>query len=96
MLEGIYRSRLQQQPPAEWQNLDEDARAQQLRQAILSSRESSTALLRRLSRARAASIKDYLVDSAGLAADRVYLLDTGISQAAQGGEVPTVLHLEAE
>lgn len=96
MLEGIYRSRLQQQPPAEWNGLDEETRAQQLRQAILSSRESSTALLRRLSRARAASIKDYLVDSAGLSADRVFLLDTGITQTAQGGQVPTVLHLEAE
>jgi uncharacterized protein involved in outer membrane biogenesis len=96
MLEGIYRSRLQQQPPTEWQSLDEDTRARQLRQAILSSRESSTALLRRLSRARAASIKDYLVDNTGLAADRVFLLDTGIAQTAQGREVPTVLHLEAE
>ena len=96
MLEGIYRSRLQQQPPTEWQNLDEDIRARQLRQAILSSRESSTALLRRLSRARAASIKDYLVDNTGLAADRIFLLDTGIAQTPQGREVPTVLHLEAE
>ncbi|WP_417775456.1 DUF748 domain-containing protein [Stutzerimonas xanthomarina] len=96
MLEGIYRSRLQQQPPSEWQSLDEEARALQLRQAILSSRESSTALLRRLSRARAASIKDYLVDNAGLSADRVYLLDTGITETVQGAEVPTVLHLEAE
>jgi len=96
MLEGIYRSRLQQQPPTEWQSLDEDTRARQLRQAIVSSRESSTALLRRLSRARAASIKDYLVDNTGLAADRVFLLDTGIAQTPQGREVPTVLHLEAE
>ena len=96
MLEGIYRSRLQQQPPTEWQSLDEDTRTRQLRQAIVSSRESSTALLRRLSRARAASIKDYLVDNTGLAADRVFLLDTGIAQTPQGREVPTVLHLEAE
>ncbi|WP_417779944.1 DUF748 domain-containing protein [Stutzerimonas xanthomarina] len=96
MLAGIYRSRLQQQPPSEWQSLDEEARALQLRQAILSSRESSTALLRRLSRARAASIKDYLVDNTGLSADRVYLLDTGITETVQGAEVPTVLHLEAE
>ncbi len=96
MLEGIYRSRLQQQPPTEWQSLDEDTRARQLRQAILSSRESSTALLRRLSRARAASIKDYLVDNTGLEAGRVFLLDTGIAQTPQGREVPTVLHLEAE
>ncbi len=96
MLEGIYRSRLQQQPPSEWQLLDEDTRTGLLRQAILDSRASSTALLRRLSRERAASIKDYLVDGAQLAADRVYLLDTGITEAPEGQDVSTVLHLEAE
>lgn len=96
MLEGIYRSRLQQQPPSEWQQLDEDTRTGLLRQAILDSRASSTALLRRLSRERAASIKDYLVDGAQLAADRVYLLDTGITEAPEGQDVSTVLHLEAE
>lgn len=96
MLEGIYRSRLQQQPPSEWQQLDEDTRTGLLRQAILDSRASSTALLRRLSRERATSIKDYLVDGAQLAADRVYLLDTGITEAPEGQDVSTVLHLEAE
>ncbi len=96
MLEGIYRSRLQQQPPSEWQQLDEDTRTGLLRQAILDSRASSTALLRRLSRERAASIKDYLVDGAQLAADRVYLLDTGITEAPEGKDVSAVLHLEAE
>lgn len=96
MLEGIYRSRLQQQPPSEWQQLDEDTRTGLLRQAILDSRASSAALLRRLSRERATSIKDYLVDGAQLAADRVYLLDTGITEAPEGQDVSTVLHLEAE
>ncbi|WP_313085148.1 DUF748 domain-containing protein [Pseudomonas sp.] len=96
MLEGIYRSRLQQQPPNEWQQLEEETRTGLLRQAILDSRAGSTALLRRLSRERAGSIKDYLVDKAHLAADRVYLLDTGISQAPKDLQVSTVLHLEAE
>lgn len=95
MLEDIYRSRLQQQPPVEWEAMDRQTRAQRMRQAILQSRETSTALLRRLSRERAASIKDYLV-AAGLAAARVYLLDTGIANATQGTRVPTALHLGAE
>lgn len=96
MLEGIYRSRLRQQPPADWEELDQQARAHKLRQAILDSRKSSTALLRRLSVERAASIKDYLVDETGLAAARVYVLDTGITDAVQDTGVPTVLHLGAE
>ena len=96
MLEGIYRSRLQKQPPEQWQTLDEQARTRELRQAIVQSRESSTALLRRLGRERASSIKDYLVDKAGLEADRVFILDTVISKTAEGDEVASVLHLEAQ
>lgn len=96
MLEGIYRSRLGQQPPEQWNELDEQARHEKMRDAILASRADSTALLRRLSRARAASIKDYLVDQAGLDDSRVYLLDTGIAEAAQDGQIPTPLHLGSE
>lgn len=96
MLEGIYRSRLGQQPPAQWNELDEQARSEKLREAVLASRADSTALLRRLSRARAASIKDYLVDASGLDDSRVYLLDTGITQAVDDGQVPSVLHLGVE
>lgn len=96
MLEGIYRSRLGQQPPAQWSELDEQSRSEMLRQAVLASRADSTALLRQLSRARAASIKDYLVDTAGLDDSRVYLLDTGIAQDVENDQVPTVLHLGVE
>ncbi len=96
MLEGIYRSRLGQQPPEQWNELDEQARREKMRDAILVSRADSTALLRRLSRARAASIKDYLVDQAGLDDSRVYLLDTGIAEVEKDGQVPTPLHLGSE
>jgi uncharacterized protein involved in outer membrane biogenesis len=96
MLEGIYRSRLGQQPPAQWSELDEQARSEKLREAVVASRADSTALLRRLSRARAASVKDYLVDTAGLDDSRVYLLDTGIAQGVEHDQVPTILHLGVE
>lgn len=96
LLEGIYRSRLGQQPPAQWSELDEQERSKKMREALIASRADSTALLRRLSRARAGSIKDYLVDQAGLEDSRVYLLDTGISQVEQNGQVPTALHLGSE
>lgn len=96
MLEGIYRSRLGQQPPTQWNDLDEQARSEKLREAVIASRADSTALLRRLSRARASSIKDYLVDNAGLNDSRVYLLDTGIAQDVENDQVPTILHLGVE
>lgn len=96
LLEGIYRSRLKQQPPAEWAELDETARSARMREAILATRADSPALLRRLSRERASAIKDYLVDQAGLADARLYLLDTGITEAGDNGMVPTTLHLGAE
>lgn len=96
MLEGIYRSRLGQQPPAQWSELDEQERSKRLREAVVASRADSTALLRNLSRARAASIKDYLVDQAGLSDSRIYLLDTGITQTEEAGQIPTSLHLGSE
>ncbi|HAV06362.1 MAG TPA: hypothetical protein DCX47_15340, partial [Pseudomonas sp.] len=79
LLEGIYRSRINQQPPAEWKELDDEQRAERLRQAVIDSWSDNAALLRRLSRERAAAIKGYLVD-AGLESERVYLLDTGTTE----------------
>ncbi len=95
MLEGIYRSRLGQQPPAQWNELDEQERSERMRDAVVASRADNTALLSRLSRARAASIKDYLVDQTGLDDSRVYLLDTGIAQTEED-RIPTSLHLGSE
>ncbi|MEZ3186915.1 hypothetical protein HZR81_18555, partial [Pseudomonas sp. LM13] len=95
LLEGIYRSRLKQQPPAEWSDLESETRAQQLRQAIIDSWAQSPALLRRLSRERAASIKSYLVQ-AGLTPERIYLLDTGTTEAGSDGRIATTLNLGSE
>jgi len=96
LLEGIYRSRLKQQPPEAWKELDDAQRRQNMHDAVIASRAESTALLRSLSRARANAIKDYLVDQAGLDASRAYLLDTGTSETAENGQVPTSLHLGSE
>jgi len=96
LLEGIYRARLKQQPPAEWQELDEEQRAANLRDAILQLWGKSHMLQRRLAQARAASIKDYLVERGGLADERVYLLDVGLGQAQADGRVATALHLDSE
>jgi len=95
LLEGIYRSRLKQQPPAEWRELDDEERAAQMRKAVLDSWRGSAALLRRLSRERAAAIKDYLVD-VGLDSERVYLLDTGTTEQGSDGKVATAMHLGSE
>ncbi|WBL61123.1 DUF748 domain-containing protein [Stutzerimonas stutzeri] len=95
LLEGIYRSRLNQQPPAEWKELDDEQRAERMRQAVIDSWSDNAALLRRLSRERAAAIKGYLVD-AGLESERVYLLDTGTTKEADNGQVATVLHLGSD
>lgn len=96
MLEGIYRTRMKQQPPAEWQQLDGDERAARLRDAVLASWAQSDLLLRQLGQARAASIKDYLVDRGGLADERIFLLDVSLVEPNQAGEVITPLHLDSE
>lgn len=96
MLEGIYRARLKQQPPAEWQQLSRDERTAKLHDAVIKSWAESTALLRQLGQDRAGSIKDYLVDKGQLEDDRVYFIDTNLGQAESDGRVITPLHLDAE
>ena len=96
MLEGIYRTRLKQQPPAEWEQLSRDERATKLREAVIKSWAESTALLRTLGQERASSIKDYLVDKGKLEDDRVYFIDTNLGQAERDGRVVTPMHLDAE
>lgn len=96
MLEGIYRTRLKQQPPAEWEQLSRDERTTKLREAVIKSWAESTALLRTLGQERASSIKDYLVDKGKLEDDRVYFIDTNLGQAESDGRVITPMHLDAE
>ncbi|MCY1512153.1 hypothetical protein D9M68_466040 [compost metagenome] len=96
MLEGIYRSRLKQQPPAEWAELDSEPRTAKLREAVLASWAQSDLLLRQLGQSRAASIKDYLVERGGLADERIFLLDVSLVDPNQAGEVITPLHLDSE
>ena len=96
MLEGIYRTRLKQQPPAEWEQLGRDERTTKLREAVIKSWAESTALLRTLGQERASSIKDYLVDKGKLEDDRVYFIDTSLGQPESDGRVVTPMHLDAE
>jgi len=96
LLEGIYRARLKQQPPAQWTELDDDERSARLREGVVQSWAQSQLLQRQLAQARAASIKEYLVDRGGLAAERVYLLDASLGEAQPDGRVATPLHLDSE
>jgi uncharacterized protein involved in outer membrane biogenesis len=96
MLDGIYRTRLKQQPPAQWVDLGKEERQNKLREAVLNSWSSSALLLRQLGQARAGSIKDYLVDKGQLADERVYFIDTRLGQPEKDGRVVTPLHLDSE
>ncbi|MEO4046155.1 DUF748 domain-containing protein [Pseudomonas sp. CAU 1711] len=93
LLEGIYRTRLKQQPPAEWKELPDEQRTAKMRAAVLQSWANSKLLLRQLGQARAASIKDYLVERGGLEGQRIYLLDVGLAQNQSGTQVASALHL---
>ncbi|TKD46525.1 DUF748 domain-containing protein [Azotobacter chroococcum] len=93
LLESIYRSRLKQPAPTEWDGLGQKQRAARLREAVLGSWEDSTLLLRQLAQARAASIKAYLVEQAGLDDQRIYQLDVGISEASPAAHVSVPLQL---
>ncbi|KPW37759.1 hypothetical protein ALP45_01349 [Pseudomonas coronafaciens pv. atropurpurea] len=96
MLEGIYRTRLKQQPPAEWASLSKDQRAGQMRAAVLKFWSSNEVLLRELGQNRASSIKDYLVDKGKLEDARVYFVDARLGQAQPDGKVISPLHLDSE
>ncbi|WP_409279305.1 DUF748 domain-containing protein [Pseudomonas defluvii] len=96
MLEAIYRSRLKQQPPAQWEQLSRKERTDNLRDAVITSWAESPLLLRQLGQARASSIKDYLVDQGKLEDQRVYFVDATLGQAEADGRVISQLHLDSE
>lgn len=96
LLEGIYRTRLKTQPPAEWKDLGKEERTVKMREGIIKFWSSSDVLLRQLGQERASSIKDYLVDKGQLADDRVYFIDANLGEAESDGRVVTPLHLDAE
>ncbi|MEO8490087.1 DUF748 domain-containing protein [Pseudomonas sp.] len=96
LLEGIYRTRLKQQPPAEWKNLSDDERAAKLRDGVIKFWSASDVLLRQLGQDRASTIKDYMVDKGQLADERVYFIDANLGQAQKDGRVVTPMHLDAE
>lgn len=96
LLEGIYRARMKQQPPAEWADLSREERAAKMRDALIDFWSKSEVLLRQLGQDRASSIKDYLVDKGGLADDRVYFIDASLGEAENDGRVITPLHLDSE
>ncbi len=96
MLEGIYRARLKQQPPAEWANLGKEERTNQMRAAMLKFWSGNEVLLRELGQNRASSIKDYLVDKGRLEDERVYFVDARLGQAQADGSVISPLHLDSE
>ncbi|WP_339479500.1 DUF748 domain-containing protein [Pseudomonas fluorescens] len=96
LLEGIYRTRLKTQPPAEWKDLGKEERTAKLREGVIQFWSSSDVLLRQLGQDRASSIKDFLVDKGQLADDRVYFIDTNLGEAESDGRVVTQMHLDAE
>ncbi|MDB5996523.1 MAG: hypothetical protein JWP42_3659 [Pseudomonas sp.] len=96
LLEGIYRTRLKTQPPAEWKDLGKEERTAKMRADVIRFWSSSDVLLRQLGQDRASSIKDYLVDKAQLADDRVYFIDASLGEAESDGRVVTPMHLDAE
>ncbi|KTC63231.1 hypothetical protein AO262_05305, partial [Pseudomonas fluorescens ABAC62] len=96
LLEGIYRTRVKQQPPAQWKDLSSDDRTAKLREGVIKFWSDSDVLLRQLGQDRASTIKDYLVDKGQLEDDRVYFIDANLGQAEKDGRVVTPMHLDAE
>ena len=73
--------------------MPDEERTAKMRAAVLQSWAKSELLLRQLGQARAASIKDYLVERGGLEDQRIYLLDVGLVQEQASAQVASALHL---
>ncbi|WP_277963008.1 DUF748 domain-containing protein [Pseudomonas sp. RIT-To-2] len=96
MLAAIYRTQLNQQPPAAWDQLEKKQREANLRDAVIKSWASSEPLLRALGQARAAAIKAFLVDKGQLPDEKVFLIDTVIGDAQKDGSVVTDMQVNAD
>lgn len=96
LLEGIYRTRLKTQPPAEWKDLGKEERTAKMRAEVIKFWSTNDVLLRQLGQDRASSIKDFLVDKTQMADDRVYFVDANLGEAQSDGRVVTPMHLDAE
>lgn len=96
LLAGIYRSRLKQQPPKDWDKLGDEEHEQKLRDAVLTSLANSETLLRKLAQARASSVKQYLVENGGLPDQRMFLLDVSLAQPEADGRIASALQLGSE
>ncbi|WXL26998.1 DUF748 domain-containing protein [Ectopseudomonas mendocina] len=96
LLEGIYRNRLKQQPPAEWKELPDEERIAKMRDAVVQSWAQNQTLLRQLGVARSSAIKDYLVERGGLPDTRLLIIESSQTEANSDGSVSTSLHLDSE
>lgn len=95
LLEGIYRQRLGQQPPDEWDDLNKTSRTEKLKQALLTQWTDNVGLLRRLAQKRAAGIKDFLAEQ-GLDNERIFLIDSHISKEDHKDSIVSRLHLSSQ
>ncbi|MFZ3186360.1 MAG: DUF748 domain-containing protein [Pseudomonas sp.] len=96
LLEGIYQAQLKQKIPTDWDDLDAEQRRNKLHEAVINKWASNQGLLRKLGQARAASIKQFLVDRGGLEDKRIYLLDAGLAPAEADGRIASVLQLGSQ
>jgi uncharacterized protein involved in outer membrane biogenesis len=96
LLEVIYQAQLKQKIPADWDKLDDEQRSSKLHEAVINKWASNQSLLRKLGQARAASIKQFLVDRGSLEDKRIYLLDAGLAPAGADGRIASVLQLGSQ
>lgn len=95
LLQDMYRQRLQQAPPSDWDGLAAEDQAERLRQALINDWAARPALSRRLAQARAGAIRDYLIEHAGVSADRIFLVDVLLLPPGDGERITSRLHLDA-
>ncbi|HET8705847.1 MAG TPA: DUF748 domain-containing protein, partial [Pseudomonadales bacterium] len=96
LLESIYQTTLKKPLPADWKTLDKAGKEKKMTDALLANWSENEGLLRKLAQKRAASIKDYMVQTGKLSEDRIYLLDVNVVDTPTDKPINAILHLDSD
>lgn len=94
LLEGVYRTRLKQQPPASGRTGQRRAHREDAR-SVIASWARARCCCARSARPRP-RIKDYLVEKGQLPDDRIYLIDVSFAEGEDKVMSTPQLHLDSE
>ncbi|CBL45512.1 Conserved hypothetical protein [gamma proteobacterium HdN1] len=96
LLTQLYEQRVAQPEPEEWRSLSKEQRLLAMEKAVSEKLGGSEKRLHSLARQRAAAIKEWLVETAGLSDKRIYLLNSQLKELKAGETLSSTLFLNVD